>query len=183
MSKAHPQSDARLARWLLAAGLLLLPCAAAWAQRAPAVTPAAVTAVSGVWVDDTGKGAIEIGPCGERLCGRIVWLKEPVDKAGRPLTDGYNPDARQRKRPICGLQVIGDLKPVAASTWDAGWIYDPKQGKQFDVEIKLRAPDRLQVMGYLGVKFLSETFVWTRAPATLPRCSGAEMPGTQATVR
>ena len=51
-----------------------------------------------------------------------------------------------------------------------GWIYDPKDGKAYDVEIRLQAPDRLQVKGYLGIKMLSETFVWQRAPTDLPRC-------------
>lgn len=126
---------------------------------------------TGVWLDDTGDGAIEIMPCGERLCGRIVWLKAPNDKTGRPLTDGYNPEAAKRKRPICGLPVIGDLKRQTNGAWDAGWIYDPKEGKSYDVELKLRSSDRLQVTGYLGTKFFSETFIWSRAPAALPKCS------------
>ncbi len=126
---------------------------------------------TGVWLDDTGDGAIEIMPCGERLCGRIVWLKAPNDKAGRPLTDGFNPETTKRKRPICGLPVIGDLKRQTNGAWDAGWIYDPKEGKSYDVELKLRSSDRLQVTGYLGTKFFSETFIWSRAPAALPKCS------------
>ena len=69
------------------------------------------------------------------------------------------------------MQVIGDLKLQQNGAWDTGWIYDPKEGKSYDVEIMLRGPDRLQVKGYMGVKFLSETFVWQRAPADLPRCS------------
>ncbi len=125
----------------------------------------------GVWYDDTGGGAVEIGPCGDRLCGRIVWLKDPTDKTGKPITDGYNPKTNQRNRPVCGLQVIGDLKPQPNGSWDDGWIYDPKEGKSYDVELKLRTPDRLQVVGYLGTKFLSESFIWTRAPADLKRCT------------
>lgn len=125
----------------------------------------------GVWIDDTGEGAVEIGPCGEQLCGRIVWLKEPLDKRGQTLRDGYNPDPRQRSQPICGLAVIGNLRLQRDGTWDRGWIYDPKEGKTYDVELKLRSANRLHVTGYLGVKFLSETFVWTRAPQTLPRCT------------
>ena len=75
--------------------------------------------------------------------------------------------------PVCGLQVIGDLKRIGATAWDAGWIYDPKEGKSYDVEIKPRGPDKLVVTGYLGVKFLSESFVWTRASATTPKCQVA----------
>lgn len=135
----------------------------------PAASPAG--GYGGVWYDDTGQGAVEIGPCRDRLCGRIVWLRDPLDSAGRPLTDGLNSDPARRQRPICGLPVIGDLKRQSTGAWDEGWIYDPKQGKQFDVELKLRAADALQVTGYLGFKFLSETFLWRRAPADLKRCA------------
>lgn len=125
----------------------------------------------GTWLDDTGQGAIEIAPCGDMLCGRIVWLKEPTAETGAPLTDELNPDPRRRQHPICGLQIIGNLEQQPNGAWDKGWIYDPKEGKSYDVEIRLRDPDRLQVKGYLGVKFLSETFIWQRAPAELPRCT------------
>ncbi len=152
--------------------LALLPHGQAIGQQAPTVNPFA-----GVWIDNTGDGAIEIAPCGDRLCGRIVWLKAPNDKSGRPLTDGYNPEAAKRNRPICGLPVIGDLKAQRSGAWDAGWIYDPKVGRSYDVELKLRSADRLQVTGYLGTKFFSETFNWTRAPAALPRCTAGLLNG------
>lgn len=126
---------------------------------------------NGVWYDDTGQGAIEIAPCPEGMCGRVVWLKAPLDKSGKPLTDGNNPDARQRARPICGMPILGGLKRQRDGSWDEGWIYDPKQGKQFDLELRMRAPDALQVTGYLGMKFLSETFIWKRAPADIKRCA------------
>ena len=172
----HP----RLVRLMLAALAVAGSAAMASAQTPPGPSvqtpsPPQAQAVppgfTGVWLDDTGDGAIEIMPCGERLCGRIVWLKAPNDKTGRPLTDGYNPEATKRKRPICGLPVIGDLKRQTNGAWDAGWIYDPKEGKSYDVELKLRSSDRLQVTGYLGTKFFSETFIWNRAPAALPKCS------------
>jgi len=158
----------------IAASISLLSGAAigAGAQTAPPkVPPTAPPTPVGIWFDDTGQGAIEIAPCGQSLCGRIIWLKEMTDEKGQPLTDGFNPDPRNRERPICGLQIIGDLKLQPNGAWDEGWIYDPKEGKSYDVEISLRAPDRLQVKGYLGVKFLSESFVWQRAPAELPRCT------------
>ncbi len=128
----------------------------------------------GVWFDDTGKGAVEILPCGRSLCGRIAWLRSPNDRYGRPLRDGYNPEPRRRTRPICGLPVIGNLRPQQSGSWDNGWIYDPKVGKRYDVELRLRSADVLQVTGYLGVKFLSKTLYWRRAPENLPRC---QIPG------
>jgi uncharacterized protein (DUF2147 family) len=158
-----------LAAW--AAGALAVIAGYAASPSAVAQGPASPPGYGGVWFDDTGDGAVEIVPCADRLCGRIVWLKAPVDKSGRALNDANNTDARQRQRPICGLPVIGNLKRQSDGAWDEGWIYDPKQGKQFDVELKLRSAEALQVTGYIGVKFLSETFVWKRAPADLKRCT------------
>ncbi|MCL4764890.1 MAG: DUF2147 domain-containing protein [Hyphomicrobiaceae bacterium] len=160
-----------------AAALLVLMSAACTGAEAQTAAPKRSApqppSPVGVWYDDTGNGAVEIAPCGARLCGRIFWLKDPVTKGGQVVTDALNPDPLQRQRPVCGLQVIGDLEVQTNGAWDKGWIYDPKEGKSYDVEIRLRAPDRLQVKGYLGVKFLSESFIWQRAPAELPRCAAA----------
>ena len=126
----------------------------------------------GLWIDHTGRGAVEIAPCGDTLCGRIVWMKEPNDKTGKPLLDSQNEDKSRRGLPICGLQIIGGLKQQSDGSWDKGWIYDPEQGSAFDVELRLRNPETLQVKGYLGVKFLSETYVWRRAKELPPKCPG-----------
>ena len=75
----------------LVSAVSLLLCAGAAAQ--PGQSPP-----TGLWYDDTGQGAIEIAPCGERLCGRIVWLKNPTDKTGRPVTDSLNPEPQRRQR-------------------------------------------------------------------------------------
>ncbi|MBV1692845.1 MAG: DUF2147 domain-containing protein [Hyphomicrobiales bacterium] len=130
--------------------------------------------VSGVWIDHTGQGAVEIGPCPgapQKLCGHVVWMREPLDKTGRPRKDDRNPDRAKRGQPMCGTQIIGDLAPGTAGAWDNGWIYNPEDGDRFDVEVRLRARDQLQVLGYMGLKFLGETFAWKRAPADLARCT------------
>jgi uncharacterized protein (DUF2147 family) len=132
----------------------------------------------GVWFNDSGRGAVEIRPCGtsgrdaNKLCGFIVWLKNPTFKDGRPLYDGYNSDPSKRHRPICGLPVLGNLQRSSEGGYDFGWVYDPEQGQSFDAAIQLRSADRLIMTGYKGVKFFSKSFVWKRAPADLPRCDG-----------
>ncbi|MEL6297353.1 MAG: DUF2147 domain-containing protein [Pseudomonadota bacterium] len=136
--------------------------------------PASAAEVEGLWYDDSGKGAVRIIRCGQALCGRIAWLAEPNDKRGRPLTDGNNPKSARRNRPICGLQVIGRLAQQGGGGWDNGWIYDPKTGKSYDVAIELQSRNRLAVTGYLGLKFLSRTLIWRRAPDTLPSCDNAQ---------
>ncbi len=154
---------------LLLAGILAIPSQAA----APAAAPMeAVPDEAGLWIDDTGKGAVEISACGKKLCGRIVWLQEPLDKRGKPLIDDLNPTPTHRGKPVCGLQVIGALERQNDGTWDNGWVYDPKVGESFDLAIALRGPGHLVVTGYKGLKLFSKKFVWTRAAGQLPPCGG-----------
>jgi uncharacterized protein (DUF2147 family) len=111
---------------------------------------------TGVWMNDTGRGAVEIKPCGAGLCGHVVWVKDQSDAGG------------------CGRQIIGDASPVGSGTWDNGWIYSPERKKKYDVELVPMNGDKLRVKGYAGTKLFSKTMIWTRAPADLVRCGTQE---------
>jgi uncharacterized protein (DUF2147 family) len=121
--------------------------------------------VTGVWIDHTGQGAVEIAPCGNRLCGRVVWLKNPAHKS------------RSGKR-ICGTQILGDLRREGAKAWGEGWIYNPEDEERFSAALELAGANILKVTGYLGIRLLGETFTWTRATVSLQRCPEAVGPGT-----
>jgi uncharacterized protein (DUF2147 family) len=106
----------------------------------------------GIWLDHTGRAAVEINDCSGKLCGKLVWFKDPSNASK-----------------ACGLQIIGDV-PRAGARWDGGWILDPEKDSKYDVEITPLANDKLRVMGYAGMKMLSETYTWTRAAPDLQRC-------------
>ena len=63
------------------------------AALALASGPAAAQAPTpvGVWLHDNQRIQIEILPCDEHLCAKIVWLKNPNDGQGLPLVDFRNP--------------------------------------------------------------------------------------------
>ena len=107
---------------------------------------------TGLWYDHTGRGAVEIVQCGDLLCGKVVWVKA-----------GTNPKA-------CGIQILGNVKPVSKDTWDNGWIYDPENDAKYSVALTPVGAEALKVVGYMGTKFFSETMMWKRAPANLKRC-------------
>ncbi|AGK58385.1 hypothetical protein HYPDE_33563 [Hyphomicrobium denitrificans 1NES1] len=111
---------------------------------------------TGIWINDTGRGAIEIKPCGNALCGNVVWVKDTADAKG------------------CGKQIIGNVAPVGGGRWDNGWIYSPERGRKYNVELKPLADGTLRVTGYAGLRFLSKTMIWTRAPADLQLCGQPE---------
>ena len=131
------------------APLAITLATAAWTPAFAAGSPL------GVWIDHTGRGAVEITDCNGKLCGRLVWFQ----------------DAKNNKEG-CNFQIIGDVRPIAGNKWDGGWIIDPDKDpdKKYDVEITPLSDQKLKVMGYAGMKFLSETMTWTRAPADLKKC-------------
>lgn len=149
---------------------LALTFAATAALLAPGAAVAAPKE-AGIWYDDTGKGAVKIEACGNKLCGKIYWLKEQLNAEGKPLRDKHNPNEGQRNRPICGLQVIGGLTLMQTGEWDSGWIYDPKEGKSYSVALVMPDANTLKVTGYLVMKLMGRTLTWTRAPDDLPACA------------
>lgn len=154
--------SAALAAASVASALVLIEPRAATGQAGPSV--------SGVWLDNEGKAAVEVKPCGGEMCGAIVWLKDPLDPRGKPWTDMLNPDAAKRGRKVCGLQIMGGLKPAPGAKWADGWVYDPEEGKTFNLELSLKDTETLTVFGYAGVRMLSETFHWKRLAVEQPRC-------------
>lgn len=156
----------------LAGGTFLTSLALALAASlsiAP-VTAQNSISVAGLWLDNAGKAGVEVRPCGGQMCGNIVWLREPLDPKGKPWTDILNPDANKRGRPVCGLQIIGGLKPAGRGAWEDGWVYDPEEGKTFNVELSLKDANTLTVFGYAGIRLLSETMHWRRLPPDNARC-------------
>ena len=133
---------------------IMLPMAA-FAAVALGAGQALAAEPTGLWYDHTGRGAVEIVKCGNLLCGKVVWVKE-----------GTNPKA-------CGIQILGNVKPMPGGSWDGGWIYDPEKDSKYSVELTPVGAQALKVVGYMGSKFFSETMMWKRAPADLKRCRAA----------
>lgn len=101
---------------------------------------------SGVWRMDSGKVTIEVAPCGESYCGKIVGLDKPLNKRGKPKRDRENPDKALRKRPIIGLTIINNMRPNGANGW-TGTIYNADDGKTYDSNMKLQNADVMIVEG------------------------------------
>ena len=109
----HCTADRRLGMKLMSSriGIFVLPLCTAiaaiglYAAAALAMPPLGPV---GDWITANGHGVIEISPCGDALCGRIVGIDRapaapiPTDELGRPQ---------------CGLTIISDEKPDDPGTW------------------------------------------------------------------
>ena len=150
------------------AKILLTATCLAWAV-APALADSSPT---GWWMDQSGKAGIEISPCGADLCGRIEWLRAPLDSAGKPKTDIHNSNEALRGRKLCGMQILGNFVPDEDGGWKGGWIYDPQGGKTYHSVMHVAADGTLHVRGYVGIPLLGRSEVWTRPPTPLTPCTG-----------
>jgi uncharacterized protein (DUF2147 family) len=137
---------------------------------APAARAAAATPI-GLWHAEGGAARVAIEPCGDALCGRVVWLRAPLDEDGCALRDRHNPDPALRRRTIEGLEILSGLRPAPDGTWARGRIYDPTTGDTYACALATEGEDRLRVRGYLGIPLLGRTTVWTRVGVARRVCA------------
>lgn len=84
---------------------------------------------TGRWDREDGLGGIEIVPCGDALCGAIVWL-------------------RDRETPAyVGQRVLYDMRRTAADQW-SGSALNPEDGRTYAGTMTLAGP-RLLTRGCL----------------------------------
>src|SRR5215472_4510310 len=65
----------------------------------------------GLWYAEGGAAEVQVFPCADALCGKVVWLRSPLDEDGCELRDDKNPDLSLRGRTIIGIVVLTGLKP------------------------------------------------------------------------
>jgi len=124
--------------------------------------------IVGSWKTDGGDSQLELFKCGEKICGKIVWLKVPkyIDSndgpVGKTKVDRKSPDPALRNRPILGLQVMKGLTAKGANRWENGTCYDPESGRSYKCKMNLSAPGRLELRGYVGISLIGRTFALTR---------------------
>jgi uncharacterized protein (DUF2147 family) len=122
--------------------------------------------ILGVWKTNGGESQVEIFMCGEKFCGRIIWLQNPIHVGNKeifaPILDHNNPDPDLRNRPVLGLIILNGFIADGEYTWGGGTCYDPKSGNTYRGRIYLISPDRLVLRGYIGIPLFGRSSVWTR---------------------
>lgn len=122
----------------------------------------------GTWLTEDGRAKIRIEKCGDdhkEICGNIAWQKDPLDDQGHTRLDVKNPDPAKRTRPMLGIPLVLNLKPDDDEVY-SGEIYNPENGKNYDVTLKVEKPAELHVKGCM-LRLLCGSQHWTRV-ADLP---------------
>jgi uncharacterized protein (DUF2147 family) len=162
-------------------------------STAQSVTP------NGTWLNEDKDAIVEIADCGAQaggaptntLCGKVVWLKNPIDpKTGQPPVDKNNVDPAQRGRPIIGMQPISQMKPSSTpARWD-GRVYDLDSGKTYDGSLIVKSATQMRVQGCLLLICQGEEWVRQAVPertdthsSPMPRPASRPVPSPQPRAR
>lgn len=108
--------------------------------------------------------AIQIFDCSGMLCGRIIWLKVPLDPEGLLRRDPLNPDPALRERQICGPTIIWNARPTDSNRWQDGWFYNPEDGKTYRVNMVFESDDVIVARIYSGIPLFGQTRTLVRVP-------------------
>jgi uncharacterized protein (DUF2147 family) len=118
-------------------------------------------AILGEWLTAEGKAKILLYKCGEAVCGKINWLKEPM-KDGKVVVDNKNPDSTFHSRPVLGLEILRGFQFDGEDEWTGGKIYDPESGDTYSAKMVLEEDGRLKLRGYVLIPLLGRSEYWTR---------------------
>ncbi len=128
----------RVGRWWIAAWLVALSLVS-MAGGARAAAPS----VSGTWlIRDL---VLRIFDCESRVCGRIVWLRDP---ARRPTQ--------------CGMTIVWGLTAKAPNEWDDGSILDPDKQTVYRLSAVFEPDGTLHARIFRGVPLLGKTEILRR---------------------
>ena len=115
---------------------------------------------TGVFLRKDGKSKVQFFKSGETYSAKIVWLKVPYDKDGKPHIDKKNPDKKLQTRPIMGMVIITGLRFIGNGEYVGGQCYRPTDGDEVKLKVKLSVNGELDVT---GSKFgISKTEKWQR---------------------
>lgn len=129
--------------------------AAAVAAITLAAPQAGAADATGVWARPSGSSQIRISSCGNALCGKLVWLKEPRN-------DVNNPDPAKRRNPLLGTEIVLGMKPTGkADTWK-GKVYNAEDGKTYTGYITLHGNSKMELEGCVLGGLICKGETWSR---------------------
>jgi len=120
--------------------------------------------ILGIWLTGNEKAKVKIYKCADKYCGKLIWLREPLEEDGTKKRDDHNPEEKLQNRLILGMNILTGFEYDEDLEWDDGEIYDPENGKTYSCVINM-ADDKkvLDVRGYIGFSFIGRSDVWVRS--------------------
>ncbi len=94
--------------------------------------------------------------------GITTWRKSMKHTEDNPLYDIYNPDPKKRDRSVLGIVLIWNLTYDGGGEYSDGYVYNPRDGKTYRMNVDVVDRDTLDIRGYIGIPLLGQTQTWKR---------------------
>jgi uncharacterized protein (DUF2147 family) len=119
-------------------------------------------ALVGTWLTADGSSKMRFEPCGNTLCGRLIWLRQPNDpETGKPILDKNNPNPALRSRPLLGAPIFTGVRALNPAEW-IGNAYNAEDSKTYDVTLRLSSPNQLELRGCVLGGLFCQSESWAR---------------------
>lgn len=127
---------------------VLIAAAAGLASPAWAAT---AESIHGVWRNPKNSVHIDIRPCGDYLCGRVVWANEKARE------DARNGGTRE----LIGAQLLRNFSPSKTGTWK-GKVFVPDLNVTVSGSAELVDPNTLRARGCIFAGIGCKSQNWKR---------------------
>jgi len=112
-------------------------------------------AIEGYWKNPIGSAIIAIAPCGDVLCGKVVWAS----------AHGQREVAKNSPK-VVGTTVLTNLKP-SRDQW-LGSLYVPDDNIHVSARLRVLGHRQLKLTGCAFAGLFCRTQLWTRSDGPLP---------------
>lgn len=120
-----------------------------------ATQQAAHAPIEGLWKNPIGSAIIAVAPCGNALCGKVVWTSPRGQR-----------DVANNTSHVVGTTVLTDVKPTG-NGW-AGKLFIPDDNIHVSARLQLLDGRDLKLTGCALVRLLCRSQIWTRTAEPLP---------------
>ena len=114
--------------------------------------------VEGYWKNPIGSAIIAIAPCGNSLCGKVVWASQRGQR-----------EVSKNAPNVVGTTVLTGLRSVG-SHW-AGSLYIPDDDIHVSARLQPIAGGKMKLTGCAFIGLFCRTQIWTRVDR-LPPATG-----------
>jgi uncharacterized protein (DUF2147 family) len=108
-------------------------------------SPSLAEEVLGTWLRDNGALKVKFEPCGDAICGNVVWLKPGSDSKAK-----------------IGQRLFFDMHPVAANSW-TGKATSPDSGSVYSGKMSIEGAT-LSTAGCMVGGLICKSVNWKRVP-------------------
>ena len=110
--------------------------------------------IEGLWKNPIGSAIIAIAPCGNAMCGKVVWASERGQREVAKTTSH-----------VVGTMVLTDVRPKGRG-W-SGKLFIPDDNIHVSAHLQLVSASQLKLTG-CAMLLLCRSQIWTRTQEPLP---------------